>query len=503
MTGPPSDGSKLDRVSQLRQNLSSIPRAIFEVQPLTRYPVCMAEDNALLERATAVARAVGESGGRALIVGGWVRDRLLGRDSKDLDLEVFGVPNDVLPGLLAPFGRVEAVGQSFPVYKVGDIDVALPRRESKTGRGHKGFVVEGDPFMSIEDAARRRDFTINAIAWDPLTDQYLDPFGGRDDLKASILRAVDPDRFGDDSLRVLRALQFAARFDLHVDEATLAICRATPLDDLPAERVWGELEKLLLQANRPSTGFELGRTLGVIERLFPEMQALVDCPQEPDWHPEGDVWVHTMMVIDQARQQIDDLDRPDRLILMLGAVCHDLGKPATTTFIDGRIRSLDHEEQGVEPAMRFLDRLNIHSIGGRDIRRHVLGLVAHHLKPGMLHQRRHEVSDAAFRRLALKVDLELLARMAKADCLGRTGSFDCSAMDWFIERARRLGVEHQPPARLVMGRHLLALGVAPGPRIGEVLNEIYERQLDGGIRTTEEGIELAKELIKRKEWGKQ
>ena len=457
----------------------------------------MAGDSAPLELATAIARAARERGGRALVVGGWVRDRLLGRDSKDLDLEVFGVPSEALPGLLGPFGRVEPVGQSFPVYKVGGIDVALPRRESKTGRGHKGFIVEGDPFMSIEEAARRRDFTINAIAWDPLTDAYLDPFGGRGDLKASILRAVDPGTFGDDSLRVLRALQFAARFELHIDEATSAICRATPLDDLPAERVWGELEKLLLRSNRPSIGFELGRTLGVIERLFPEMQALIDCPQEPDWHPEGDVWVHTMMVIDQARQRIDDLDRPDRIILMLGAVCHDLGKPATTAFVDGRIRSLDHEEQGVEPATRVLDRLNIHSIGGRDVRRQVLGLVAHHLKPGMLYKRRAEVSDAAFRRLALKVDLELLARMAKADCLGRTGPFDCSAMDWFIERARLLGVEHLPPARLVMGRHLLALGLAPGPKMGDVLNEIYERQLDGGIKTTEEGIELAKELIRR------
>jgi len=200
-------------------------------------------------------------------------------------------------------------------------------------------------------------------------------------------------------------------------------------------------------------------------------------------------------VIDQARRSIDDLERPDRIVIMLGAVCHDFGKPATTAFIDGRIRSLDHEEQGLAPATHFLDRLNIHSIDGRDVRRQILGLVAHHLKPGMLYKRREEVSDAAFRRLAVKVDLELLARLAKADCLGRTGSFDCSAMDWFVDRARALGVEHQAPARLVLGRHLLALGLTPGPKVGEVLNQIYERQLDGAITTTEEGIALAKELI--------
>jgi tRNA nucleotidyltransferase (CCA-adding enzyme) len=455
----------------------------------------MASELSHLERAQAIARAARDRGARALVVGGWVRDRLLGRDSKDLDLEVFGIPGAELPGFLAPFGRVEAVGQSFPVYKVDDIDVALPRRESKAGRGHKAFKVDGDPSMTVEEAARRRDFTINAIAWDPLTSEYLDPYGGRADLQASILRAVDLQTFGDDSLRVLRALQFAARFELQLEAATADVCRAIALDDLPAERLWGEIDKLLLQAERPSIGFELGRQLGVIERLFPELHALVGCPQEPEWHPEGDVWVHTMLVIDQMRQRIDDLDRPDQLILMLGAVCHDLGKPATTAFIDGRIRSLDHEEQGVAPSANLLDRLNVHSMAGRDVRQQVLGLVAHHLKPGMLYKRRDEVSDAAFRRLAVKVDLELLARLAKADCLGRTGSFDCSAMDWFVDRARALGVEHRPPERLVLGRHVLALGLTPGPKVGEVLKQIYEKQLDGAITTTEEGIALARELI--------
>lgn len=451
--------------------------------------------NSSLERARAIARAARDRGGRALIVGGWVRDRLLGKDSKDLDIEIFGIPGSELANFLEPFGRVEAVGHSFPVYKVDEIDVALPRRESKAGRGHKGFVVEGDPGMTVAEAARRRDFTINAIAWDPLTNEYLDPCDGRADLEGSILRAVDLQTFGDDSLRVLRALQFAARFELTIDAATADVCRAIRLDDLPAERIWGETEKLLLQAERPSRGFELGRHLQVIERLFPELHALVDCPQEPEWHPEGDVWIHTMLVIDEMRRRIDDLDKPDQLILMLGAVCHDLGKPATTAFVDGRIRSLDHEEQGVPPATRLLDRLNVHTIGGRDVRHQILGLVAHHLKPGMLYKRREEVSDAAFRRLAVKVDLELLARLAKADCLGRTGSFDCSAMDWFLARARALGVERRPPERLVLGRHVLALGLTPGPKVGEVLKQVYEKQLDGVITTTEEGIALARELL--------
>ena len=442
-----------------------------------------------------IARAAAARGGRALIVGGWVRDRLRGEASKDVDLEIYGVPEAELPALLGPFGRVEPVGRSFPVYKVAGIDVALPRRESKSGRGHTAFAVEGDPSMPLREAARRRDFTINAIAWDPLTERYEDPFDGRADLEAGVLRVVDPHTFADDSLRVLRALQFAARFELTVPEETRAICARIPLDDLPAERVWAELEKLLLQARRPSIGFTLARELEVVHRLWPEMAALIGCEQEHEWHPEGDVWIHTLMVVDQARTRIDALAHPEKVIIMLGAVCHDFGKPSTTAFLDGRIRSIGHEEGGVVPAAAFLDRLNIHSIDGVDVRREVLGIVAHHLKPGMWHKVREEVGDGAFRRLAQKVNLELLAVLAKSDCLGRAGDFDCSAMDWFLERARALGVEHQPPARLVLGRHLLPLGVTPGPAMGQLLQAIYERQLDGEVTTTEEGVALARRLL--------
>ena len=416
-----------------------------------------------LELAHDIAAAARAAGGHALVVGGFVRDRLLGLTSKDLDLEVFGLAPDALIALLARLGRVEPVGQSFPVFKIGAVDVALPRRESKTGRGHKGFTVVGDPDMSFEEAVRRRDFTINAIGWDPLNDEYIDPCGGQTDLAHRVLKVVDPDRFADDSLRVLRAMQFAARFDLTLEPESANICRAIPLDDLPAERVWGEVEKLLLLARHPSIGLALGLDLGVVARLFPELLALVGCQQEPQWHPEGDVWVHTLMVVDEARGAIDDLGRAQQAIVMLGAVCHDFGKPATTRVIDGRIRSLGHEEAGVEPARSLLDRLNVNSMDGVDVRGQVLGIVAHHLNPGAWHKSPTGVGDGAFRRLAAKVDMELLARVARADCRGRGGGFDCSAMDWFLERARRLGVEHEAPAPLVMGRHLLALGVAPGP----------------------------------------
>ena len=449
------------------------------------------------EAAVRLAEAIRAAGGRGLVVGGWVRDRLRGESSRELDVEVFGLSQDRLIAVLAGLGRVEAVGQSFPVFKLAglssaDIDVALPRRESKRGRGHKAFDVQGDPDMSFPEAARRRDFTVNAIAWDPLTGAYEDPFEGQADLKRHLLRAVDPSTFGDDSLRVLRAVQFAARFEFRLDDATIELCRTIPLDDLPAERVWGEVEKLLLRAARPSIGLALALDLGVVAALLPELLPLVGCEQEPEWHPEGDVWVHTLMVVDQAVAQSRDLDRPQRTAVMLGAVCHDLGKPATTAFIDGRIRSPDHEQAGVEPSLRLLDRLNVHSIGGYDVRGQVVGLVAHHLKPGMFHKAGN-VGDGAFRRLALKVDLELLARLARADCMGRTGAFDCSAMDWFIERARALGVK--PPAPLLLGRHVLALGVPPGPRVGEIVKAVYERQLDGEITTIDVATAAARALM--------
>ncbi len=448
-----------------------------------------------LELAHRVARAVRDAGGRALIVGGWVRDDLLGVATDDVDLEVYGLPAETLRGVLARLGQVNAVGASFAVFKLGRLDISLPRTESKSGRGHRGFDVTGDPSLPLAEAARRRDFTVNAMAFDPLQKEHLDPHGGRADLEARRLRMVDPDTFGDDSLRVLRAVQLAARLEFDVDEPTRAVCRTIPLDDLPAERIWGELEKLLLRAARPSIGLRLARDIGVVERLFPELETLIDCPQEPEWHPEGDVWVHTLMVVDEARRRIDDLPRPQRIAVMLGAVCHDFGKPATTAFIDGRIRSRDHEEQGVEPATAFLDRLKVHTFDGYDVRRQVLGLVAHHLKPGMWRTARDGVGDGAFRRLARKVDLELLARLAKADCLGRTGSFDCSAMDWFLERARSLGVEHAPPAPLLLGRHLLQLGLPPGPRIGRILKQVYERQLEGDVTTTKAAIEAARTII--------
>jgi tRNA nucleotidyltransferase (CCA-adding enzyme) len=458
--------------------------------------------SATSEKVLQLAEAIRAAGGRALLVGGCVRDELMGAQPKDWDVEVYAVEPARLRELLDRFGKVNVVGEAFTVYKLGsDLDVSLPRRERKTGRGHRAFVIEGDPAMSFANATARRDFTINAMLQDPLTGEIIDPHQGRDDLKSGILRAVSRETFAEDSLRVLRAAQFAARFEFRIEPETVLLCRGIDLSDLPAERIWGEMEKLLLRARRPSIGLGWLHELGVLDQLFPEIRALIEVPQEPEWHPEGDVFVHTRLVTDRARELIDDLPYAKQATVMLAALSHDFGKPATTEFIDGRLRSRGHEEAGVEPTLTFLDKLNVHTLDGYDVRAQVLALVRDHLKPGEYYKKRDEVGDGAFRRLARKCELELLYRVAKADSLGRNADwvprekwFDAAAQDWFIERARELEVAEQPPAPLLLGRHLLAMGLPPGPRVGEIARAVYEMQLDGRVRDLDEAKEVAKKM---------
>jgi tRNA nucleotidyltransferase (CCA-adding enzyme) len=276
-----------------------------------------------------------------------VRDELMGHQPKDWDLEVYGIESARLREMLDSFGTVNVVGEAFTVYKLGPhLDISIPRRERKTGRGHRAFFIEGDSSLSIEAATSRRDFTVNAILQDPLSGEILDPFGGRKDLDAKILRAVSPKTFPEDSLRVLRAAQFAARFQFDIDPETVSLCRSIDVTDLPAERIWGEMEKMFLRAQHPSIGLKWLRELGAVDQLFPELKALIDVPQEPEWHPEGDVWIHTLLTVDRARESIDDLPYAKRVTVLLAALCHDFGKPATTAFVDGRIRSREHEEAG-------------------------------------------------------------------------------------------------------------------------------------------------------------
>ena len=237
----------------------------------------------------------------------------------------------------------------------------------------------------------------------------------------------------------------------------------------------------------------------MVDRLFPELSALKGCPQDPDWHPEGDVWVHTLLSLDRGREVCEGLGKERRLAVMLALLCHDFGKPSTTAVVEGRIRSMEHEEAGVAPTLAFLDRLNIHSMGGFDLREQVVRLVAHHLTPTHFYKNRERVGDGAFRRLARKLEPELLYRVSLADCRARTGEFDTEAQDWFISRVRSLGVEKRPPEPLLKGRHLLALGLQPGPPVGRVTRAVYEMQLDGRVGSLEEALAAARRLLREDE----
>lgn len=447
-------------------------------------------------------QALAREGGRVFVVGGAVRDAFLGRPVKDYDLEVFGLNADTVLRVLSAIARTEPAGDAFPVYKVaglpgvaGQVDVALPRRDSKKGPGHRGIEATADPLMPVEEAARRRDFTINAMMWDVASGVVIDPFGGAGDLEAGILRVVDESSFGDDPLRALRAAQFAARFELRVEENTARQCASMPLGELPAERISGEIEKALLQARRPSIAFRLLTNWEQLEAIAPELVPLAATPQDPEWHPEGDVWTHTLLALDEARRLIDDLDTPRALAVMLGTLCHDLGKPSTTKFEEGHIRSRGHEEAGVGPTLALLDRWNIHTRDSYPLRDQIVALVRDHLKPGALFQARHEIGPGAIRRLARRVEADLLYRVARADCLGRTGNFEPVAMEWFIEEVRKLEVERKAPAPFLLGRDILAFGVTPGPRVGWVLAEVYEQQLDSKVRTREEALAAARRLL--------
>ena len=452
--------------------------------------------NTLPQKVVELAEAVQENSGRAMLVGGCVRDELMGIEPKDWDVEVYGLAPEKLREILDSLGNVNVVGEAFTVYKLGnDLDVSLPRRDRKVAAGHRGFIVEGDPDMSFEDACSRRDFTVNEILKDPLTGEIIDSFNGRADIDKKVLRHVSPDTFAEDSLRVLRAAQFAARFEFEIAPETVEICKTIDVTDLPKERIWGELEKLLLKAQKPSIGLKWLYALGVVDQLFPEMKALVGVPQEPEWHPEGDVDIHTMMVADEARKLIDDLPYERQVAVMLGALAHDFGKPRTTQFMDGRWRSHSHDEAGIEPTLTFLDTLGIYTLNGFEARSQIVQLVRYHLKPGEYYKAKSPVGDGAFRRLARKVEPDLLYRVAKADSLGRNPAwlpkekwFGSEAQEWFIEKVRELQIERKAPEPILMGRHLLELGLSPSPEFKKILDAVYEMQLDGKITNLEEAV---------------
>ena len=442
------------------------------------------DTDALESRILEIARAVEAAGGRALAVGGYVRDRLLGQASKDYDIEVFGLGLDALQTILGRFGRVLTVGRAFGVLRLADLDVdfSLPRRDSKVGPGHRGFDVDVDPTLDFATAARRRDLTVNSMGLDPLTDEILDPHGGREDLERRVLRAVDSGTFAEDPLRGLRVAQFSARLGMHPDDELLALCHELDLSEVSPERILEEFRKLLLKGVRPSLGFAFLRESRLL-RFFPELEALIDVPQDPAWHPEGDVWTHNLMVVDEAaRLRQGDGDDP---ALMFGALCHDLGKPGTTAVRGGRVRSPSHSKAGIAPTRSLLARMR----APNELVERTCALVEHHLAPALFDK--DGAKAGAYRRLARRlapagVSMELLARVARADHFGRTTAEalrrEFPAGDRFLARARELEVVEDAPRDAVQGRHLIARGLVPGPSFGPLLARCRELQDERGWR---------------------
>ena len=428
------------------------------------------------EMARRIAAEVARQGGRVYYVGGLVRDRLLGRESKDIDIEVHGVTPQALCAILDSLGERTQMGASFGVYGLRhyELDIAMPRLESATGRGHKDFEIDTDPFLGVFKAAQRRDFTVNAMMEDVLTGEIVDSFGGLADLKAGILRHVSAQSFPEDPLRVLRAAQFAARFGFTVASETVALCRTMDLTALAGERVFGELRKALLKAPEPSVFFETLREMDQLHAFFPEVEALIGVRQEPRFHPEGDVFTHTMLVLNAAAALREQAREP--LSFMLSALCHDFGKVGTTSVIDGRIRSFGHEEAGVPLAERFLARLTSEA----RLRRHVCGMVRLHMRPRALY--RQQAGEKALCRLfdasECPEDLLLLSR---ADCLGRAQCAD----DGAAEQALRAGLARYRELMArphVTGADLVAAGFTPGPDFGEALALAHKLRLAGVTR---------------------
>lgn len=471
----------------------------------------------------------------AMIVGGFVRDFLLGVPSKDVDVEVYGLSYSQIRDVLSPHFKVDLVGQSFGVLKVGrDVDVALPRRESKAGIGHKGFDVEATPNLSTREAFARRDFTINAIGLRP-DGSFCDPFNGIGDLKRKILRAVGP-AFKDDPLRVLRGMQFAARFGFSADAQTIQFCRDvfSEFSSLSEERIYEEWKKWALKGKYPELGLEFLRETGWIAG-FPELDALVGCPQNPRWHPEGDVWTHTLAVCreaaDAARDFRPELSEDERLALLFAALGHDFGKPSTTARDEnGEIRSLGHAAAGAPLVREFLERMKapnrvVESVvplvaehmatqsfgpdgpSDRTIRRLARRLAPANVKLWTLlcrsdafgcgSTRRYLTPDAedAAQKLALSSDeLEkALKRDRQNDALNLGGERKIRFQaDLWLEIAEKLDLQESAPKPLLQGRDLAPLGIAPGPRMGEILKLAFEAQLDGEFFDVAGGIEFLK-----------
>lgn len=423
--------------------------------------------------ARTLAEECAEQGGRVYYVGGCVRDELLGIESKDIDVEVHGITPEQLESILEKLGSFLTVGRSFGIYGIRGygLDIAMPRKETATGRGHRDFTVDVDPFIGPEKAASRRDFTVNAMMKDVLTEELTDPFGGRKDLEERILRCVSGDTFPEDPLRVLRAAQLAARFGMIVEQKTEELCRRIPLDALSPERVMEELRKALLKAPKPSVFFRVLRRMDALDVWFPEVRDLIGVPQRADRHREGDVWEHTLRVLDEAAAFRGQTEND--LALMLAAVAHDMGKAVCTQAENGVIHAYGHETVGLVPAEAFLRRLT----SEKQLIRLVLNLTELHMKPNAEAEERVPVktTNRLFDRCLAP---EALLALASADDRGRITEGPVTDHGLFLRE--RLGIYREIMSRpYVKGEDLVRAGLTPGPGFTEALAYAHCLRLAG------------------------
>ena len=425
-------------------------------------------------------------GATPILVGGSVRDYFLNIPIKDYDIEIFGINSlEIIQNCLEKFGSVKLVGKSFGVLTLRvneyDFDFALPRTETKIGLSHQDFEVITNASLSFKEAAIRRDFTINAIGYDFFKEEFIDPFDGIEDLRTKTIKHINDKTFIEDSLRVYRAVAFASRFNFKIEEKTKELCKQIVLKNelkyLPKERVYEEFKKLFLKSSKPSIGFELMREIGIL-KYFSELQALINCIQEPEYHPEGDVWVHTMMALDEMARILKEENIENdykELYLFYSILCHDFGKPFCTEEINGKITSHKHESLGIEPTISFLSKIT----NEKKFIEIVCSLVKNHLAPFQLYKT--ESSLKAVKRLSLKVNIEDLCLVCLADCLGRTiqDKEKCpKATSWLLTKAKELDIHNEPIKPIIQGRDLIKLGFKPSNKFKEILEFAFDLQLD-------------------------
>jgi len=473
-----------------------------------------------------LCREIRGLGGTALLVGGSVRDMVVNTEFKqkditykDLDFEIYGLSRETVRLiLLEKFGEenINDVGKSYGITKVKiknldePLDISIPRRDSKSGITHKDFDVKADPSMNIQEASFRRDLSMNCLGYDPLTQILYDPYNGVEDIKNRTVNVIDENTFREDPLRVMRVMQFLSRFEFKPSNKTLRICKQMTsegqLDNLSKSRISGEFSKLLLKGKRPSIGLEFARETGILKRYWPELNSLIDTKQPENYHPEGDAWNHTLQVVDAGSQiaQREKMDSGKKLTFMLACLCHDLGKPSTTKFENGRWISWGHEEAGVEISQSFLNHFSLDIIKTHQ-RKQISPLVAEHLKPTTLYKESLKGinMDKAVRRLSMRLaegstDINMLILVSEADQRGRNGNstlplkeseVDLEWKEWILKKAKELEIIDKPQIKTLSGNELMSLiDEKPGPWIKTILKALEMDWADGLQSNIEERV---------------